>query len=129
MAYGGAIGLGLPATSRGQGAGGLRFCERASIGGYSALDEMVIEIVRQLQRRFRRGVLPRMAQPWLPEEYWRGEQAIRKRMARLATEGRLKRVGGENARRGYLTVGASPWCWAHTWPAWEPTFKRVGMAA
>lgn len=61
-------------------------------------DEEIIKIVRNLQRNYN-AVFPWMVTLWL--ELGRAEGSVRRDMARLARQGRLIRVGGYNARRGY----------------------------
>lgn len=55
--------------------------------------------VRVLQRNLRRGVLPKHVQPQLP--YARAEGSIRRDMGQMWFEGRLVRVNGRGARKGY----------------------------
>lgn len=64
------------------------------------LDSTICAMVRKLERRSRRGVFPFMVMPWLP--VYRCEQSLRRDMNRLAERGRLVRVGGPEARRGYV---------------------------
>jgi len=56
-------------------------------------------VVRQLQRDLRRGVLPKDVRMRL--SYLRAEGSLRRDMALMRTTGRLVRVGGKDARRGY----------------------------
>ena len=62
-------------------------------------DEVIVQTVRQLQRIYGRGVLPWEVTSWLPFEISIGY--TRKSMAALWKSGKLRRVGGAGARRGY----------------------------
>lgn len=62
--------------------------------------EMIVTIVKRLQRDYGRGVLPRMVQPWL--EFYRAEGTLRRDMMTLASAGKLRRVGGKKSRQGYI---------------------------
>ena len=57
------------------------------------------QAVQAAQRDLRRGVLPRDVQTRLP--YSRAEGSLRRDMYAMFTTGRLVRIGGEGARRGY----------------------------
>ena len=61
--------------------------------------EQIGETVRDTQRHLRRGVLPRDVQARLP--YARAEGSVRRDMGTMAQAGRLVRLGGDGARRGY----------------------------
>jgi hypothetical protein len=81
-----------------------------------------IEIEKALskaQRDLRRGVLPRDVQARLP--YARAEGSLRRDMLAMYQAGRLVRVGGLGARRGYRLpsrVERVAWgCNAGQWPA------------
>jgi hypothetical protein len=62
---------------------------------YGQIEAAVI----QAQKELRRGVLPRDVQPRLP--YNRAEGSLRRDMLAMYKYGRLVRVGGAGARRGY----------------------------
>ena len=55
--------------------------------------------VKAAQRDLRRGVLPRDVQSRLP--YSRAEASLRRDMITMYQQGRLIRLGGYGARRGY----------------------------
>lgn len=61
-------------------------------------DDEIVEQVRVLQRTYQR-VYPWMILNWLPLA--RVEGSVRRDMAKLWRLGRLERVGGARARRGY----------------------------
>lgn len=63
-------------------------------------DEIIVNAVKDLQRRYRRGIFPWMVVSELP--FYMSEGYIRKTMARLWQEGRLHRIGGANSRKGYM---------------------------
>ena len=71
-----------------------------------ASDDVIVELVGRLQRSNRSGVFPWQVMYYVPFEI--SEGYARKTMTRLWQEGRLSRVGGTNARRGYrVAVGVS----------------------
>ena len=62
------------------------------------------------QRELGRGVLPRDIQVRLP--YRRAEGSVRRDMADMVRVGRLVRIGGDGARRGYrLPTRMERLCW------------------
>jgi len=63
------------------------------------IELQIVHIVRGLQRRMGRGILPVDVQPWLVG--YRAEQTLRMDMMRLVDEGYLERIGGDGSRRGY----------------------------
>lgn len=65
-------------------------------------EERIVGVVQQIQKEYRRGVLPRMVQARL--DFSRCEQQVRKDLKRLAERGVLVRIGGEGARRGYCVA-------------------------
>lgn len=67
---------------------------------YTELHWQEIErAVRSGQRDLRRGVLPREVQCRLP--YGRAEGSLRRDMQLMYESGRLVRLGGDGARKGY----------------------------
>lgn len=68
------------------------------------IDFMIVHTVRRLERDLHvrgsdRGVFPWQVQARL--DIARCEQTLRRDMFRLAEAGRLERIGGDGARRGY----------------------------
>lgn len=63
------------------------------------LDREIVRAVAQQQRRLQRGVFPWMVQAWI--DMPRSEATLRNRMRQLWLEGKLERIGGAKARRGY----------------------------
>lgn len=63
------------------------------------LDNSIIQVVKKTQRDVQRGVLPWMVQARLDVDLH--EKTVRSHMRRMWQEGKLERVGGANARRGY----------------------------
>ena len=59
--------------------------------------------VKQAQRGLRRGVFPMDVQARLP--YARAEGSLRRDMLAMYQAGRLVRIGGHGARRGYRLPG------------------------
>lgn len=68
-------------------------------------DNVIIDVVRRLQRTYT-GVFPWQVQMWLP--FGISEGYTRKTMVRLWQEGRLHRIGGDGARRGYRVMRCAP---------------------
>ena len=64
------------------------------------LDGQICKLVRKLERSYGRGIYPFMVQAWL--DMPRCEQSLRRDMQRMARTGKLVRVGGGAARRGYV---------------------------
>lgn len=87
---------------------------------YSEIEAAVVKA----QRDLRRGVLPKDVQSRLP--YSRAEGSLRRDMAEMAYDGRIVRVGGQMARRGYrmptLAERVSRLCNGGVWPV------ALGMA-
>lgn len=92
-----------------------------SVTEYTALVYEQIEMaVQRAQRDLRRGVLPRDVQARLP--YRRAEGSLRRDMVGMYRAGRLVRVGGGGARRGYrlptraerlsYVINRGVWPWA-----------------
>jgi hypothetical protein len=69
-------------------------------------DEVIVQMIGRLQRTYGRGVLPWEVVSWLP--FGMSIGYARKVCARLWREGRLHRVGGSGARRGYKVMPAVP---------------------
>lgn len=65
----------------------------------SMIYDDIARVVVQAQRDLRRGVLPRDVQARLP--YARAEGSLRRDMLKMYEGGKLIRVGGNGARRGY----------------------------
>lgn len=73
--------------------------------------------VREARRDLRRGVLPKDVQPRLP--YGRAEGSLRRDMLHMYQSGRLVRLGGEGARRGYrMPTHAERWAFAFNQRRW-----------
>ena len=72
----------------------------------ASLKQAIKTIVREYQRNQggwrERGILPWMVAARLDDAYTYSVMTLRRRMAAMAAEGELKRVGGPNARRGYI---------------------------
>ncbi|MEQ9027550.1 MAG: hypothetical protein RLP44_02445 [Aggregatilineales bacterium] len=68
-------------------------------GTIDGVDGLILQIVKGKQRRVRHGVLPWMLQAHLEMEIH--ESTLRRRMRNLWLDGKLERVGGATARRGY----------------------------
>ena len=70
------------------------------------------------QRDLRRGVFPRDVMPRLP--YARAEGSLRRDMWSMYEQGRLVRLGGEGARKGYRVptlIERLAWHWnGGQWP-------------
>jgi len=67
----------------------------------SDIDEIVLSVINEVVLPRNKVVYPKMVQPHLP--FYRAEQTLRKDFRRLQEMGRLHRIGGSRARRGYLT--------------------------
>lgn len=67
-----------------------------------SIEQSILQIVARLQRDYGRGVLPRMVAAQM--DIYRAEGTLRRDMMRLVDEGKLKRVGGRTARRGYMVA-------------------------
>lgn len=63
------------------------------------LEDSIFEIVRQVERNCKYGVLPKTVQARLHLSV--AEQTVRRYMVRMWESGKLLRVGGRGARRGY----------------------------
>lgn len=113
----------LSHSDRGRRAGGL-VGMRVRMTEYTLLvwDEIEKAMVRA-QRDLRRGVLPRDVQSRLP--YARAEGSLRRDMLAMYLAGRLVRVGGMGARRGYRlptrTERVAWVCNAGCWPVGSET--------
>lgn len=113
----------LPKRGRGRRAGGM-VGARGGMSEYTALVWAEIEkALRLAQRDLRRGVLPRDVQARLP--YSRAEGSLRRDMLAMYQAGRLVRVGGAGARRGYrMPTRAEMIAWqcnAGCWPVGSET--------
>lgn len=81
-------------------------------------------VVRQSQRDLRRGVLPKDVRLRLP--YLRAEGSLRRDMALMQVTGRLVRVGGKDARRGYrLPTPVERLAWQLNRGMWPPGAENV----
>lgn len=86
-------------------------------GAYGMATEYTIYVwvdieqaVKQAQRGLRRGVFPMDVQSRLP--YARAEGSLRRDMLAMYMNGRLVRIGGPGARRGYRLPGpVERECW------------------
>jgi len=93
----------------------------------------IILAVRRLERDLAlvtgKGVFPWQVQARLDESLH--EATLRRKMAQMAAEGQLIRVGGDGARRGYRTrLWTWEWSAAHkTADYWRQRCEQVGMAA
>lgn len=67
------------------------------------MEGQILQIVSRLQRSYA-GVYPYMVCAWLDEPYYRHESTVRRWMVRLANDGKLVRVDGPGARKGYLAA-------------------------
>lgn len=72
----------------------------------ASLKQAIKQIVREYQRNNggwrERGILPWMVAARLDDAYTYSVMTLRRRMAAMAAEGDLVRVGGPNSRRGYI---------------------------
>lgn len=66
------------------------------------IEETILQIVRKLQRDYRRGVFPWMVAAQL--DIYRAEGTLRRDMMQMAQRGKLTRIGGRKARRGYVVA-------------------------
>ena len=66
------------------------------------MDQRILQILSEYPRRGRRGVFPHLVRDLLGVEVH--VVTVRRRMRRLWLDGQLERIGGENARRGYLVA-------------------------
>jgi len=67
-------------------------------------EDNIIEVVKRRQRDVKYGVLPKTVQIGLP--FGVAEQTVRRYMAGMWQRGRLFRIGGTGARRGYRCLRA-----------------------
>ena len=66
------------------------------------LEGLIIDAVKSRQRDVKYGVLPKTVQACLPVRI--AEQTVRRYMAGMWREGKLFRIGGTGARRGYRAL-------------------------
>lgn len=75
------------------------------------IEDMILKVVKLLERNSGAAVFPKMVSARIQAEFgiYRAEQTLRRDMSRLAESGMLYRVGGRNARRGYVQARVRGW--------------------
>lgn len=116
---------------RGRGPEGCKKCAGGLVGSahgkvtmmvhkrsfFESWEQIILKVIQLLERNSARSVFPRMVAARIEADYglYRAEQTLRRDMSRMASQGKLYRVGGRNARRGYVVAKVR--CWS---PGWTP---------
>ena len=78
---------------------------------FLSMEHCIMQVVKQLERNGGGSVYPRAVSARIMTDFgfYRAEQTLRRDMSRLADAGKLYRVGGKNARRGYVQARVRSW--------------------